>query len=244
MDLHPDTHDSLLPNCASCGKGSRAGCDVPSPPDRCQQLISPAIGDSMLVSSATITTAAVLARARHREPPRSRVPAASTHPNAAGRATVNDARPAGSSVHSATAAQAAGRPCPRYPMPGLQPLHQGCGERGRGRHRRSRAERREQVGGQQQAAGRIEAAVPGEQVPGLGYRPAHPARVSAAGRSVPTRGRPISHTGRPPPWRREPEARIGADSCPGGGWLVRGGPVRWARSRGATTAGWRTWWFW
>jgi hypothetical protein len=26
MDLHPDTHDSLLPNYASCGKGSRAGC--------------------------------------------------------------------------------------------------------------------------------------------------------------------------------------------------------------------------
>ena len=38
---------------------------------------SPATGESMLVCSASITTAAVLARARHREPARGRVPAAS-----------------------------------------------------------------------------------------------------------------------------------------------------------------------
>lgn len=44
-------------------------------------------------------------------------------------------------------------------------------------------------------------------------------------------------------WRRAPKAGS-RPTVPGRGCFGLGELVRWPRSRGGTTAGWRTWWFW
>jgi hypothetical protein len=91
---------------------------------------SPATGDSMLVSSASITTAAVLARAPRREPAR---PGSRREHTPERRGQGDRERRA---ARGQLGAQCDRRPdrghrCPRYPVPGQRPAHQRCGARSR-----------------------------------------------------------------------------------------------------------------